>query len=166
VRYLRSAQLGDLVQVNIGANGQLRLLGYSDTIGSLTGSGIVELLAGTLTTGNNPSPTTYAGVISGIGGNLTKVGSGMFTLTGNNAYTGTTFVKGGTLTVNGQQPNSDVSIQTGGALSGNGTVGNINDQTGHVKPGATTCGALKCATLTTLAAFNRSSSTSTARSQE
>jgi len=155
VRYLRSAQLGDLVHVNIGANGQLRLLGYSDTIGSLAGSGIVELLAGTLTTGNDPAPTTYAGVISGIGGNLTKVGSGVFTLTGNNAYSGTTSVKGGTMVVNGQQPNSGVVIQTGGALGGNGTVGAISDQTGHLKPGATTCGALKCGALTTLAAVNR-----------
>ena len=79
----------------------------------------------------------------------------MFTLTGNNAYTGTTSVKGGTLVVNGQQPNSDVLIQTGGALGGNGTVGAISDQTGHLKPGAIGCGALKCGALTTLAAVNR-----------
>ena len=155
VRYLRSAQLGDLVPVNIGSNGQFRLLGYSDTIGSLAGHGLVELLAGTLTTGNDPSPTTYSGVINGIGGNLTKVGTGTFTLTGNNTYTGTTLVRGGTLVVNGQQPGSDVSIQTGGALAGNGTVGAISDQTGHVKPGATTYGALKCKNLSTFAPVNR-----------
>jgi autotransporter-associated beta strand protein len=155
VRYLRSAQLGDLASVTIGDYGQLRLLGYSDTIGSLSGSGTVELLAGTLTTGNDPTPMTYSGVINGIGGHLTKVGSGVFTLTGNNTYTGTTLVRGGTLGVNGHQPASDVSIQTGGALAGNGTVGAISDQTGFVKPGATTYGTLKCGALSTFAPVNQ-----------
>ncbi len=144
VRYLRDDQLSDLTPVNIGANGQLRVLGHSDTIGSLSGRGIVEMLAGSLITGHDNTETTYAGAISGVGGNLTKTGTNTFTLTGNNAYTGTTFVKGGTLLVRGQQPQSDVVIQTGGTLGGIGTVGSISDLSGHVKPGLGSYGTLKC----------------------
>ena len=77
------------------------MAGSSETIGSLAGGGAaggnVTLGAGTLTTGTATS-TTYAGVISGTGG-LTKVGTGVFTLTGNNTYTGTTTVSAGTLEV-------------------------------------------------------------------
>ncbi|MGB7841118.1 MAG: autotransporter-associated beta strand repeat-containing protein, partial [Terrimicrobiaceae bacterium] len=50
-----------------------------------------------LTTGTATS-TTYGGVISGTGG-LTKVGTGVFTLTGNNTYTGLTTVSAGTLQI-------------------------------------------------------------------
>lgn len=154
VRYLRDDQLHDLAPVNIGADGQLRLLGHTDTIGSLRGAGIVELLGGSLITGNDNTATTYAGVISGIGGNLTKTGTNTFTLAGDNAYTGTTFVKGGTLLVRGQQPQSDVAIQTGGTLGGNGTVGSISDLSGHVKPGVNTYGVLKCGGFLTHAPGN------------
>jgi autotransporter-associated beta strand protein len=101
VRYLRDAQLSDLTPVSIVDGGQFRVLGHSDTIGSLSGYGIVELLDGTLITGNDNTATTFAGVISGIGGTLTKTGTNVFTLAGNNAYTGTTFAKGGTLLVRG-----------------------------------------------------------------
>ena len=96
----------------------------------------MELLDGTLITGNDNTATTYAGIISGLGGNLTKTGTNTFTLAGNNAYTGTTFAKGGTLLIRGSQPLSDVTIQTGGTLGGNGTVG-VRSATsaGHVKPG-------------------------------
>jgi autotransporter-associated beta strand protein len=154
VRYLRSDQLSDLTPVTVGANGQLRLLGHSDTVGSLAGFGIVELLGGTLTTGNDSTSTTYGGVISGLGGGVTKIGPGTFTLTGNNAYTGVTTVKAGTLLVRGQQPQSAVQILTGGTLAGDGAVGSVSDLSGHVKPGAVTYGILKCGNFSTFAPAN------------
>jgi autotransporter-associated beta strand protein len=155
VRYLRSPQISDLAPVRIGAQGQLRLLGHSDTIGSLAGSGIVELLGGSLVTGNDNTSTTYAGVISGIGGTVTKVGTNSFTLSGNNAYTGPTFVKGGTLIVLGQQPQSDVTIETGGTLGGHGAVGVIGDLSGHIQPGTYAPGLLKCGGFLTQSPANR-----------
>ncbi len=155
VRYARDHQLSDLVPVTMAAGSQFRLLGHSDTIGSLAGYGLVEMLNGALITGHNNVETTFAGQISGLGGNLTKTGTNTFTLAGNNAYTGTTFVKGGTLLVRGQQPQSDVTIQTGGTLGGNGTVGVISDLSGHVKPGANAYGILKCAGFLTHAPANQ-----------
>jgi filamentous hemagglutinin family protein len=66
------------------------------TIGSLSGSGNVTTGGGNLTTGGNNSSTTYSGIISD-GGDLIKEGTGTFTLTGNNNYTGSTVINAGTL---------------------------------------------------------------------
>ena len=57
--------------------------------------------AATLTTGNDNTSTTYAGVISGAG-SLTKIGTGIFLLSGHNSYGGATTVAGGALEVVGQ----------------------------------------------------------------
>ena len=69
----------------------------TQTIGSLSGSGNVTLGNGNLTTGDSTSPT-FSGVISGSGG-LTKVGTGTFTLSGANLYSGGTSVTAGVLTL-------------------------------------------------------------------
>ncbi len=84
------------------AGATLNLAGFSNQIGSLTGGGTtggnITLGAATLTVGaDNTSPGAYAGVISGAGGALTKVGSGTLTLAGANTYTGATTLKAGTL---------------------------------------------------------------------
>ena len=55
-------------------NATLDLNSFSNTIGSLAGSGTVTLGSGTLTTGNGNS-TAFSGSVTGSGG-LTKVGTG------------------------------------------------------------------------------------------
>jgi fibronectin-binding autotransporter adhesin len=86
--------------VSITGTGTLDLNSVNQTIGSLasanTGSN-VTLGSGNLTTGGDNSSTTFAGIISGANGGLTKTGTGTFTLTGANSYTGATAVTGGTL---------------------------------------------------------------------
>jgi outer membrane autotransporter protein len=79
----------------------------SVTVGSIEGSGNVYLGANNLTTGNNNLSTTFSGVIqggqsggSGIGGSLTKIGSGVLTLRGVNSYTGGTLITGGLINFN------------------------------------------------------------------
>ena len=59
------------------------------TAGSIEGAGSYVLGAKALTVGSNDLSTTVSGVISGVGGALTKVGTGTLTLTGINTYTGT-----------------------------------------------------------------------------
>ena len=126
------------------AGATLDLAGSSETIGSLAGGGAtggnVTLGAGTLTTGTATS-TTYAGVISGTGG-LTKVGTGVFTLTGNNTYTGATTINtGSTLQIGGGSTTGSIAgdvvdngtlifnrsndLTFGGSISGSGAVTKI-----------------------------------------
>lgn len=97
------------------------------TFGGLSGSANLNLNnnnatvgAVALTVGGNNESTTYGGVLSSTvaGGSLTKVGTGMLTLTGANTYTGATTVSGGTLRITGSLA-SPVTV-TAGTLDGNG----------------------------------------------
>src|SRR5690606_35578902 len=76
------------------AGAGLDLNNFDQTIGSLAGGGTtggnVTLGSGTLTTGD-ASSTIYAGTISGTC-SLVKIGTGTFTLSGANTYTGTTTI--------------------------------------------------------------------------
>jgi autotransporter-associated beta strand protein len=76
------------------------LNGFNQTITNLSGGGASggNITLGTATLSvNQATPLTYAGVISGVGGNLTKTGSATLTLTGTNIYTGVTTISAGTL---------------------------------------------------------------------
>ncbi|MBP7276199.1 MAG: autotransporter-associated beta strand repeat-containing protein [Kiritimatiellae bacterium] len=105
----------------------LALNGHNLSVGSLAGGGAaggtVALGSDTLTVGALNSDTTYAGVISGASGRLTKTGSGTLTLTGASTYSGATTVSAGMLRVNGSVA-SATSVASGATLSGSGTIGN------------------------------------------
>ncbi|HEY9250264.1 MAG TPA: autotransporter-associated beta strand repeat-containing protein, partial [Rariglobus sp.] len=95
----------------------LDLNGFSNTIGSLSGTGgAVTLGSATITTGGNNANTTYSGAISGTGG-FTKIGTGTQTLSGNNTYSGATTVNGGTLALGA----SDRIANTSDLVLGGGT---------------------------------------------
>lgn len=80
------------VTINSGAN---LTLNWAQTIGSLSGSGGVNLAFGTLTTSSSAN-STFSGVLSGSR-SFTKSGTGTLTLNGANTYAGSTSVNGGTL---------------------------------------------------------------------
>ena len=87
-----------------------------ETIGSLAGGGAiggtVNLQDKTLSVGGTSSSSSFAGVISGTTGGITKVGSGTFTLTGANTYAGTTIITNGTVVLSstGTAPNTDITV--------------------------------------------------------
>src|SRR5207302_4505376 len=115
----------DLADVTIRSFSTLDLSSNSETIGSLSGGGIVPnvfLGTGGLTVGGNNASTIYDGNIGGSG-MLTKVGAGTFTLTGA-SLTGTTTINAGTLLVNGSMSGSPI-VLNGGILGGGGPVGTI-----------------------------------------
>lgn len=90
---------GGTPTVNVAGGATLDLNGFSQMVGSLSGTGAVTLGSATLTTGVDGSSSLFSGVISGSG-SLVKAGGGTFTLAGANTYSGGTTVLGGTLAGN------------------------------------------------------------------
>ena len=96
----------------------LNLGGFSNSIGSLAGTGTVTNTgaAATLTAEGDSLSTTFSGVLqNGTGAlALTKTGTGILSLTGTNTYTGGTTISAGLL-------------QLGNATATGSIVGNITD---------------------------------------
>ena len=122
------------------AGGSFDMSGLSSagmTAGSIEGAGGYVLGAKNLAAGNNNLSTIVSGVISGIGGSLTKVGAGTLTLSGINTYTGATTVNAGTLIVDGSIAASSLTtVNTGATLAGIGTVGSTAIAGGTLAPGS------------------------------
>jgi autotransporter-associated beta strand protein len=100
--------------------GLFTLYGTSETIGGLSGSGIVQGHNAVLTVANSAN-STFSGTLRNNpneGGALTvsKTGAGTLTLSGNNTYTGSTIVSGGTLELSGTNANGNLRVD-GGALT-------------------------------------------------
>jgi autotransporter-associated beta strand protein/T5SS/PEP-CTERM-associated repeat protein len=103
-------------------DGTLDLNDRLQTIGSLSGSGNVMLGGGVLTTGGNGRSTEFTGAISGSG-IVVKEGTGTFTLSGINAYTGGSIINRGTVLFNGVSLGGPVWALYNSTLGGNGFIG-------------------------------------------
>jgi len=117
----RTFKLGTNVAVNTG--GTWLLDGTSQTVGQLTGAGIIDqgwTSAGTdtLTVGSGDVSSTFGGVIREAAVvtsrviALTKTGSGTLTLTGTNSHGGTTSVSGGILRISNASALGDTTAGT------------------------------------------------------
>jgi autotransporter-associated beta strand protein len=146
VRNIAVNQIPNLANVTINSSGLLDFSTAFDGIGTITGTGNINLgnqfvdMYGTTT-------YTFGGVISGAG-SFRQVATGTAILTGNNTYTGATVVNSaGAIYVNGSQPQSTVQVtSSAGSFGGSGTVGEIFC-TGHLRPGNSP-GILTCSNLT------------------
>lgn len=145
VKLTTANQISDSSSVTINSDGVLNLQGNAETIDGLTANSTtasVTLTSTTLTVGaSSQASASFAGVISGTGGSLTKTGSGTQTLTGANTYTGVTAVIGGTLLVS----NTTGSGTGTGNVTVNGsgiTLGGTGTISGTVTLGNTTPGAI------------------------
>ena len=108
--------------------GTLNMNAYNLSIANLSGNGGAIQDSGygavTLTVGSDNTSTTYGGLLlytyPDYALSLTKVGTGVLTLTGNNTYTGVTTINGGALNIqnaNALSPNSSrATVNSGGAL--------------------------------------------------
>ncbi len=91
---------------NLNVNGKLDMSTFSNQINGLIGAGTVDNVAGAgtpmLTVGDNNATgafNTFSGIIKNTTGTLmlTKIGTGILTLSGANTYTGATAINAGTL---------------------------------------------------------------------
>jgi autotransporter-associated beta strand protein len=96
--------------------------------GAIEGGGNYNIGSKRLVT-SSALDTTVSGVISGIGGELLKFGTGTLTLSGVNTYTGPTGVGEGTLRIEAGgaiAPLSNTTVQSGAALIVNGLASDVN----------------------------------------
>ena len=138
------ASKGNLVMTN----GTFNLGGFSETINGLSGTGTVDGATSgtptpTLTVGDNDATgvsNTFFGVIKNTAGTLalTKIGSGVLTLSGTNTYAGTTTISVGTLkagSATGLSSNSAFSVAAGAILDlggFNNTIKSLATATGTI----------------------------------
>lgn len=124
------------------------------SFGSIEGAGTFILGNTLLVTGSRNTDTTVLGTITdggsgfATGGMLTKIGTGTFTLSGANSYTGLTNVNAGKLSVNGSIPGA-VHVASGATLGGSGSIGGAVtvDAGGTLSPGNSP-GAISLGALT------------------
>lgn len=138
---------GILSDVTVGSAAVLDLNGYSNTVGSLAGSGAVTLGAGTLTIGDangqifsgnlSPGPSGGSGGLILLAG--TKTGLQIFS--GTNTYTGPTLLSGGTFqagSAGATSASSNVTVASGAILDFQSFSNSIHSlsNSGFVKSGA------------------------------
>jgi hypothetical protein len=125
---------GGTARMELFGNGFLDISGHNApgvATGSIEGTGNVFLGDRNLTVGSNNLSTNFSGVIQdggiigGIGGSLTKIGTGKLALSQGNTYTGGTTIKRGKLIINnfgGSGTGSGPVQINGGTLGGKGTI--------------------------------------------
>jgi fibronectin-binding autotransporter adhesin len=126
LKLANNGAIPDTSAVTLESNSTLNVNGYDSEIGSLSSdssSNQVLLGSGVLYLGNDNTSTTYSGTISGTG-IIAKIGTGYFTLSGSNSYSGETFIGGGRVIVteNSNLGGSSAPIEMyGGILEVDGT---------------------------------------------
>jgi len=99
LRLGNASALGNtLAQTTVASGATLDVNGYTVTLGSLSGQGLVSLPGGKISIGANNSSTTFSGTISGTG-QVEKIGSGTLLLSGGDTYSGITTISSGTLQI-------------------------------------------------------------------
>ncbi|MEQ8283737.1 MAG: autotransporter domain-containing protein [Parvibaculum sp.] len=146
-----NAATGGTAQFIVEAGGLFtteNIVAASLEVGSIAGAGDFTLgLGKELVVGGNNQSTEVSGIISGIGGSLTKTGTGILILSGINTLTGGASVQEGALLVNGVLP--DVSVSIDGTLGGSGTVtGSINVMVGGAVAPGNSIGTLQADNVT------------------
>jgi autotransporter-associated beta strand protein len=128
--------------------------GITDYFGAMEGGSRTSLLGRTAGSGDTISTyvvgglnmnTTFAGAISNngdLGGlNITKVGTGNWTLSGTSNFTGEVLIQQGTLTISGSDNNNGLVFETGSGAALNLVGGAITTDTVQIDPGGSFTGS-------------------------
>ena len=126
----------------------------SETIGTLQGGGAtggtVNIAASQTLTVNQTSDQTFAGVIAGSTGALTKIGANTLTFSGANTYTGTTTISAGNLTISGGSAIANTGTVTLANTAGVGFNVNSSETIASLQGGGSTGGNVTIASAQTL----------------
>ena len=126
----------------------------SETIGTLQGGGgtggTVNIAASQTLTVNQTSNQTFAGVIAGATGALTKTGANTLTLSGSNTYGGLTTINAGNLTISGGSAIADTGTVTLANTAGVGFNVNSSETIASLQGGGSTGGIVTIAASQTL----------------
>jgi autotransporter-associated beta strand protein len=148
VKVLQPSQLAQSNIVNIASSGLLDItLGSITRVGSITGSGSVQMGSSMLMFGYDNSSTAFGGSISGTA-DLTKVGTGTWTYTGTGSYSGNFGINSGQVFVDGSLASAAIFSYAGTTLGGSGSVGPITCFTGLLTPGDNDPGILNSGSMT------------------
>jgi fibronectin-binding autotransporter adhesin len=134
--------------------GEFSATNGASVVASGTGSSAAAVQhAMTIRAGRLNTDTTNAALFTGLV-TLVKEGTGKWTLTRDNTYSGTTTVSNGTLFVNGNQTSASgsVTVASLGTLGGTGTIGGATTVNGILAPGQNSLGTLAFAGNLTLGA--------------
>ncbi len=146
VATLQNYQLSTNNTVAISSSGLLDVSGgasYNTGVGSLVGTGAVQIGNNSLIVGYDNTSVTYGGIINGTAsGSLLKVGNGAWTLTGAGSFPGILQVQSGQAFVNGSMPSTTASFINGALFGGSGTIGPIGFNHGTLAPGTNGPGIL------------------------
>ena len=121
------------------AGATLDLNGINETIGGLTGNQTLDIRGTSPFIGNNGSAQTFSGVLAdSVGtGSIHKIGSGVWTLTGANTFTGPLVITSGTISL--------VTLNNGGVAGplgqGSNAAANLVLDGGTLQYASTTAGA-------------------------
>lgn len=120
-----------------GSSGASLTLGGNESFGSLAGAADMALGGNTLTVGSANVTGTFSGILSGVGGGLTKIGAGALTLSGSNTFSGQTRVEAGVLALGAANVISNQSnlLVNGGGFNLAGysdTVGSVTLTSGSI----------------------------------
>jgi fibronectin-binding autotransporter adhesin len=156
-------RIGNSSALVLSSGTTFNLNGFTETVGSLAGSGTVSSsAAGTITfsCGGNNSSTSFTGTLQNGSAtvlNFTKAGTGTLTLSGTITHSGTTIISAGTLSLAASEviPNATVMTITGTLdLNGNSeTVGSITGA-GTVTSSSAGTSILSCGGLNTSTTFS------------
>lgn len=126
----------------------------SETIGTLQGGGAtggtVNIAASQTLTVNQTSDQTFAGVIAGSTGALTKIGANTLTLSGSNTYGGLTMINAGNLTISGGSAIANTGTVTLANTAGVGFNVNSSETIASLQGGGSTGGIVTIASAQTL----------------
>jgi autotransporter-associated beta strand protein len=127
------------VTTGTAAGGMLMLVNSGSVSVSGTGhviSSLVDLVVPATFDTGSASALTVSNVIASTGGamGLTKIGTGVLTLSGSNTYTGPTSIAAGRLAVNGSLA-SAVTVAGGATLGGSGRLAGSLTGDGLIAPG-------------------------------